>query len=130
MTDRMSAAAYLTLVAKKNRPARTHKYGAVPRRVDGHHFASTFEAQRYGQLRMLERGGRIKSLQLQPRFELRAEGADVGTYVGDFSYYEVERPAVLVVEDVKGVETALYKLKRAIFLAQHPEIDFREIKRK
>lgn len=82
---------------------------------------------RYGQLKIMVKAKAIFDLVLQPRFDLLAAGAKVGVVVWDFGY--VEAQGVRVVEDVKGMVLPLYKLKRELFKAQYPTIDFREIKR-
>jgi hypothetical protein len=94
------------------------KYGAAPTLVDGIRFASQAEARRYGHLRMLERAGTIVDLELQPRFPLLINAIKVATYVADFRY-RFAGVALPVVEDVKGVQTAIYKLKKKMLLAQH-----------
>ena len=95
---------------------RRRKFGNVPTTVDGHKFASAKEANRYCELRLLERGHQIVALVLQPRFLIEVNGQKVCTYVGDFSYMEKGRT---VVEDVKGVETDVFKLKRKLMRAVH-----------
>ena len=96
------------------------KYGAIPLVVDGVRFASSREARRYGELRLLERAGQIWDLTLQPEFPLHAPGALteelVGKYRGDFAYATREGT---VVEDVKGVRTPLYRWKK-----KHVEIEY------
>ncbi len=53
--------------------------------------------------------GRIQHLQCQRRFTLHAMGGGkVCTYVADFVYM---RNGVRIVEDSKGMRTAMYKLK-------------------
>ncbi len=104
------------------------KYGAVPTMVDGIRFDSAAEARRYGELKVRERVGEIVGLRCQPQFKLFALkvsrdtsgylGAYVGDYVADFEYVEVASKAV-VVEDVKGVRTPLYRLKKKIAEACH-----------
>lgn len=96
------------------KPARS-KYGAQRCEVDGIDFASRREAKRYLALRILESTGDISSLVLQPRFPLRVNGELICTYVADFSYLRKED--VLVVEDVKGVRTDVYKIKRNMMKA-------------
>ena len=93
------------------------KYGAKPTIVDGIRFSSQAEARRYGHLKMLERAGTIHDLELQPRFPLIVNHVKVATYVADFRYrfFGVSVP---VVEDVKGVQTPVYKLKKKMLLAQ------------
>ena len=93
------------------------KYGAKPTIVDGIRFSSQAEARRYGHLKMLERAGTICDLELQPRFTLLVNQVKVATYVADFRY-RFPGVSVPVVEDVKGVQTPVYKLKKKMLLAQ------------
>lgn len=95
-------------------PPRRHKYNAVPTVVDGVRFASKREATRYMILKHLEREGKIHSLQLQPRFQLRVNGELICTYVADFRY---EQGASVIIEDAKGVKTAAYLLKKKLLHA-------------
>ena len=91
------------------------KYNAKPTVVDDIRFASMAEARRYGELKLLERAGKISNLKLQPKYPLvflagpGREIVNVGTYVADFWY---EGPQGSVIEDVKGVRTPLYRLKK------------------
>jgi Protein of unknown function (DUF1064) len=96
------------------------------RALDGIVFDSRSEMNRYAELKMLERAGHIQDLQLQPRFLLQAATATERKmeYVADFSYVEA---GATIVEDVKGLRTEVYKLKRKIFLAKYPEVNFREV---
>lgn len=95
-----------------------HKFNAVKTIVDGHKFASKAEVRRYGELKLLEKAGEIFFLTLQPRYDLELETPEVtlGAYVADFSYMLGSK---LVVEDVKGVKTALYRWKKKHFEAQY-----------
>jgi len=114
---------------------RRSKYGAVPTVVDGIRFASKKEARRYQELRLLERCGDIWDLEVQPKFVLSVHSAcpptsgffsiQIGFYVGDFKYCEAETTPY-VVEDVKGVKTALYKWKKRHTEAQYG-ISIREV---
>lgn len=104
---------------------RPHKYRAVPTMLDGIRFASKAEAARYAELRLLEKAGEIKELTLQPRYELLAWPSHgertrtvVGHYVADFRYRQGPR-GILVIEDVKGMRTALYRWKKRHFEAQY-----------
>ena len=92
---------------------RVHKYGARRTVVDGINFHSKKEALRYGELKLLERAGEINALERQPRFTFCINSVIMFTYVADFRYRDVRADA-WVVEDVKGVKTALYKLKKKI----------------
>jgi hypothetical protein len=99
-----------------------NKYGARRTRVNGLSFASLAEARRYGELRLLEQAGEIQELELQPRFRLTCGGKPVvlgsgrqACYVADFSY---RQGGERVVEDVKGKDTRLSALKRALVEAE------------
>jgi hypothetical protein len=100
------------------------KYGAQPTEVDGVRFASKREAARFQVLRLLEKAGEIKELELQPRFPIyvcrrqNGELHKVCDYVADFRYRE-GRDGVLVVEDSKGMRTPTYRLKAKMFTAQY-----------
>lgn len=143
--ERMTAAEYQYELAHGKLQAaigrrlgkKKHKFGAIAVKVDGHHFPSKLEARRYGQLKQLLRAGEIEDLKLQPRFPLEVDGVVLGTYVADFSYRQfvpltrgsVSRIKVRIIEDAKGVETQVYKLKRDLFLQLYPSLEFREIKK-
>lgn len=90
------------------------KYRAKPVTFDGYRFASQMEWRRYLQLKILSQNGNIKELKLQPRFDLTINGHKICTYVADFSYQE---NGTEIVEDVKGVETPVFKLKRKLMRA-------------
>lgn len=108
------------------------KYGSRKTEVDGILFDSRREASRYSELKMLERGKAITGLQLQPEFELQAGFRDNKgvwrrpiTYKADFLYIEEGKT---IVEDVKGMQTDVFKIKMKMFLKQYPTIDFRIVK--
>jgi hypothetical protein len=115
-TEAISAEDYNALVAGQKRGP---KYGNRQTEVDGIGFDSKAEAKRYTDLRLLEVGGAITDLVLQPRFPLMVNGEKVGVYVADFQYVEDGR---LVVEDVKGgaaTKTPVYRLKVKLMAAIH-----------
>ena len=97
--------------------ARASKYHAKKTIVDGIEFDSAKEGKRYAKLRDMERSGKIQGLCLQVPFELVPSFECDGVkyrgmkYVADFVYY---RDGKQVVEDVKGVKTAEYKLKKKL----------------
>ncbi len=86
--------------------------------------SSKREARRYQELRLLEKAGEIKGLELQPKFPLytpsRSWGKHelVGVYIADFRYREGPR-GILKIEDVKGFKTPLYKWKKKHVEAQY-----------
>ena len=81
----------------------------------------------------MEAAGKIAQLELQPRFELqpafryRGEAVRKIEYVADFRYLDYERGG-LVVEDVKGMKTDVYRLKRKLVLAKYGDgVIFEEV---
>jgi len=91
---------------------RINKYRNQPCVIDGHRFASKAEGKRYSELKLLERGNYITDLKLQPRHQLKIGSDVVCTYVGDFSY--IDDKGKYILEDVKGVKTSVYRLKKKL----------------
>ena len=85
---------------------------------DGQKFDSVKEYHRWGCLRLLERAGAIKDLKRQVKYELIPRIGDqrACTYIADFTYMEDGK---LVVEDVKGIKTDAYKIKKKLMLWVH-----------
>ncbi len=104
---------------------RTPKYRAKPTTLDGLKFASKREANRYAELRLLERAGKIVALGCQPRYALVVDGVLIADYIADFSYCEDDN---FVVEDVKSkpTRTRAYIIKRKLLKALYG-IDVKEI---
>jgi len=99
---------------------RKNKYNAKKSYRGDIKFDSKREATRYDDLLLLERGGLITVLELQKRIKLEGKDGPIkyasgrqAVYIADFAYFDNERKC-FVVEDVKGMDTALSKLKRAI----------------
>lgn len=106
------------------------KYHAKKTELDGITFDSRKEAQRYAELKLLERSGAIHNLQRQVRYELipaqKKDGKTIERachYIADFVY---EDNGKTVVEDVKGYRTKEYVLKRKLMLQVHG-IEVREV---
>lgn len=125
MTQEITLAEYHAL------PKRGNKYGAQPTVADGVLFDSKKEAQRYLQLRQMERAGAITGLERQPRYLIQDSyrGRDgkwvrAISYVGDFAYVETAT-GVQVCEDVKGVRTAVFNLKWKLVQPRYPDVVFR-----
>lgn len=96
------------------------KYGNQKTTVYGITFDSKKEAERYLVLRSLEQQGLITDLQRQVKYVLlptqKIDGETVEkalSYVADFQY---KRNGEIVVEDVKGMRTQVYKIKRKLML--------------
>ena len=92
------------------------KYGNTKVEVDGMPFDSKREAARWRELRLLERAGEISDLRRQVRYELvpKLPGERPVDYIADFVYRD--KNGNEVVEDVKGVRTPVYIIKRKLIL--------------
>ena len=96
-----------------------NKYHNKPIIIDGIKFASTREGNRWQELRLLERAGEIRDLKRQVRFKVVDASRTVSGellrpvyYVADFVYRD--KRGMTVVEDVKGVRTAVYTIKKKL----------------
>lgn len=103
---------------------RRNKYNAIKTVVDGIKFDSRKEAARYQELKILRRAGEIRDLELQPRFLLQDKFKLDGVthrkieYVADFKYWD-NKEKKWIIEDVKGVRTQVYLIKKKLFLKRY-----------
>lgn len=100
------------------------KYRNKPTFVDGIRFHSGGEANRYIQLKLMQKAGYISDLVLQPKFPIVINGSPVKirsagypngravSYFADFKYKDDK--GVEIVEDFKGMDTSTSRLKRAL----------------
>lgn len=116
---------------------RKQKYGAVPHTVlpdlrvlpadecggvaGGIRFASKREALRMVDLMLDKEAGRISDLELQPQYTLTVVSPSgtrmvIGRYLADFRY---QRDGQTIVEDVKGMKTAVYEWKKKHVQIEH-----------
>ena len=97
--------------------------------ADGIKFDSKLEAERYTQLKMMERAGVIRDLELQPEYELIPSFRKNGKtwrrtlYKADFRYI-LDEDDSYIIEDVKGstaVITDVFRLKQKLFEYKYPD---------
>jgi len=114
-----------------------NKYKSKITTIDGIKFDSSHEANRYCELKLSERAGKIQDLQLQVKFELipaqyehferygkngkrLKDGKkcieNACSYIADFVYTENGQK---IVEDTKGFKTKDYIIKRKLMLFVH-----------
>ena len=125
------------------------KYGAKKTVFDGITFDSKREAERYSALVLLQSAGEIADMKLQVPFELLpAQYTETGetykrgekagqpkmkcierslTYIADFVYTRTA-DGKTVVEDVNGMKTKEYIIKRKLFRWMYPEYEFCEVR--
>ena len=102
-----------------------NKYGAkkITDPATGYVFDSKKEFIRWCELRLLERAGKISELKRQVKYVLIPSQRDEKgkvierevSYVADFQYIDHSLGDV-VVEDVKGYKTEVYRLKKKLLL--------------
>lgn len=108
-----------------------NKYRNKKVQVDMYVFDSIAESIRYKELKLLERAGEISELTLQPRFLLQEAFRKNGKsyrkieYVADFQYIEKGKT---IVEDVKRIQTDVFKLKHKLFEKLYPDLELRIIR--
>ena len=118
----------LTSVPKRS------KYGNVKTEAGGFKHASKKQALRWVLLRQWEREGKIRNLKREVSFPILVKGEKICDYRADHVYETVTHDFCggnvtiwdQVVEDVKGVKTDVYKLKKKLMRAVHG-IDIKEV---
>ena len=98
---------------------KRHKFNAKSKVVDGIRFHSSWEAARWGELRLLERAGEITKLLRQVRYELFLNGIHICDYIADFEYMQAGK---MVVEDAKSPATRKlpdYRIKIKLMFAAY-----------
>lgn len=99
------------------------KYHNKWKTIDGIKFQSIREANRYLELKMLQKSHEIRNLRLQVPFVFFVDGKKVFTYIADFVYTTVgnsygKLKGKKIIEDVKGYRTPIYKLKKKLIEAK------------
>lgn len=108
------------------------KYHNKKVKYDGYTFDSIREKNHYIKLKLLEKAGKIKELELQKEFELQPsyklnnKTIRKITYRADFTYKTTEDNKLHVI-DVKGYRTDVYRLKKKLFEYRY-KIEIEEIK--
>ena len=111
---------------------RRGKYNAKPVEINGIRFDSTAEAMRYRELLLMEQAGEIWNLKVHQRYEIVPPVVFNGRllkakyYEADFTYFD-RLTKCTTVEDVKGMRTDLYLIKRNLFLLRYPNLKFIEV---
>jgi protein associated with RNAse G/E len=102
------------------------KYKSKKVIVDGIEFDSKLESQYYIHLKALQQRGEIEYFERQPRFVLQDAFTKNGKkyraieYVADFM---IVKDGKVTVVDVKGYETADFKIKKKLFEYRFPEYE-------
>lgn len=112
---------------------RQNKYGNQKVELDGIKFDSKKEARRYAELKLMEKAGEIKDLELQKEFVIQPSFMDGNgrrqtaiKYRADFVYWKVDgNDLTYIIEDVKSPATRkdrVYRLKKKMMAYNGHEI--------
>ena len=101
-----------------------NKYNAKKVKLEGYTFDSKAEARRYGELKLLLKAKKISDIAVHPVLGIYVNDKKICNYVADFSYQE---NGIEVFEDVKGIRTSTYVLKKKLVKAIYG-IEIREIR--
>ncbi|MFC1961412.1 DUF1064 domain-containing protein, partial [Chloroflexota bacterium] len=100
-------------------------------KADGYTFDSKAEHKRYLVLKLWQEQGVIQNLRVHPRYELLPAFTDSAgkrhrsiSYEADFAYRENSQQ---IVEDVKGMETQVFKIKKKLLLHRYSDLVFRQV---
>jgi hypothetical protein len=105
-----------------------NKYNARKVTEDGITFDSIKEYQRYCELKLLQQNGDISGLEVHKVFELQPAFFYYNVKVQPIKYeadFVYEENLNIIIEDVKGVQTAEFKLKWKMMKYQYPDNIFR-----
>ena len=124
-------AEWAQVVAAQKKANKYHAEAFVD--ADGVRWHSRQEHERWGELVTLCWAGRISDLRRQVSYLLQPAFRDntgrrvrAITLVADFEYREANKT---IVEEWKGFETAVWKMKRKMFAQRYPETELRVMKK-
>ena len=95
-----------------------NKYKAIKTTIDGINFASKKEAEHYADLKKRLNKREITDLMIQPIFPIEINGVKICRVILDFKYWDVKLKCWMYI-DVKGMYTAISRLKHKMCEAQH-----------
>ena len=102
------------------------KYGARKKEYNGVVYASAFEAKYAAQLDWRKRAGDIKDWQRQITFNLVVNKTLICKYIIDFVIINNDDSKEYI--ETKGFETRDWKIKRKLFKALFPQLNYKVVK--
>jgi|ERR1044072_3819636 hypothetical protein len=117
--DQMTSNEFRTFIAERDAKPKS-KFRNKPAIVDNIRFASQWEAEYYGQLKLRKRAKDIKDFRRQVRFRLVVNGCHICDYLADFVIYHNDDSRTVV--DTKSEATEglpVFQLKKKLLKALH-----------
>ena len=99
-------------VDKKKNNNRFKVSPVEERTLGGIVFSSKKEMKRYAELRLLERAGEIRGLELQPEFRVSINDQHFCTYTADFAYTEKGQRVIEELKSTGTAKDAAYRLRK------------------
>jgi hypothetical protein len=107
-------------------PAKRSKYGSKITEYNGRKYHSAAEAKQAAELGLLIKAGVINDWTAQEPLRIDVNGHYICTAIIDFWVEPVHGKPYYI--EVKGHETAVYKLKLKLLKACYPDIDLRIVR--
>ncbi len=108
-----------------------NKYNNKKIEYDGYKFDSKKEAEFYKKLKALQKAGKVKEIEVHPKFELQPSFKKNGktyraiNYYADFLVYYSD--GITKLYDTKGQRTEVYKIKKKLFEYKYPDQTIEEV---
>ena len=106
---------------------RQHKFRAKSSKCyQGHYHPSKLEAEYCDLLHLQLKAGEITEIEWQPRFNMIVNGQKICAHIPDFRV--TYKDGTVQVHECKGYEMPVWNIKRKLFEALYPDIDYIVIK--
>ena len=108
-----------------------NKYNNRKVEYDGYKFDSKKEADFYKKLKALQKAGKVKKIEVHPKFELQPSFKKNGktyraiNYYADFLVYYSD--GITKLYDTKGKRTEVYKVKKKLFEYKYKDLTIEEV---
>jgi len=108
-----------------------NKYNNKKVEYDGYKFDSKKEADFYKKLKALQKAGKVKKIEVHPKFELQPSFKKNGktyraiNYYADFLVYYSD--GITKLYDTKGKRTEVYKIKKKLFEYKYKDLTIEEV---
>lgn len=101
-----------------NKKKKRNKFGNKLLQTQDGNFASEWEYEYWGQLKLLQRAGEIKNLERQKPYIINVNGIQVAKYIADFVYEDKSGNIVVVDTKSKATEKlSEFRIKKNLMLA-------------